>query len=405
MKIRQAHRSAPRQAHRSTPTAFALALALAIALALASSSQAATSVGLGTGNSFAVLAGAGVTNTGPSVVNGDLGTSPTPAVTGFGGMPNGTVNGSIHQADALAGQAKEDLITAYNDAAGQGPANNLATELGGQTLTPGVYDSEAGTFGITGTLTLNGQGNPDAVFIFKMASTLITAPDSQVSLINGAQPCHVFWQVGSSATLDTDSTFVGNILALESISLSSGVTVNGRLLARDGAVTLINDTITRADCATAGTGGDGGGGGSGGGGDAGGGSGGGSGSDGEQGPSRGNRDSSGRPNARIVGVPGTGTGPRTSSPPRSAPCVDEGFLAKFRIRSSARLRKVSVFLAGRLIGQTTRKRFSVWVKVSGLRSGRNTIRVVAVDRNGRRDVASRGFRRCARAVPTPSFTG
>lgn len=386
-----------RQADRSAPTAFALAVAIALMLAstlvLASSSRAATSVGLGTGDSFAVLAGAGVTNTGPSVVNGDLGTSPTPAVTGFGGAPNGTVNGSIHKADALAGQAKDDLVTAYNDAAGQGPANNLATELGGQSLTPGVYDSEAGTFGITGTLTLNGQGNPDAVFIFQMATTLITAPASQVSLINGAQPCHVFWQVGSSATLDTDSTFVGNILALKSISLSSGVTVNGRLLARDGAVTLINDTITRADCATADTGG----------GAAGGGSGGGSGSDQKQGPPNGNRNSNGRPSTRIIGVPGSG--PRTSSPPRSAPCVDEGFLAEFRIRSKVRLRKVSVFLAGRLIRQTTRKRFSVWVKVSGLRSGRNTIRVVAVDRNGRRDVASRGFRRCARAVPTPNFTG
>ena len=393
-----------RHAYRSAPTPFALAVA--IALVLASSSQAATSVGLGTGDSFAVLAGAGVTNTGPSVVNGDLGTSPTESVTGFGGMPNGTVNGTIHQADALADQAKEDLITAYNDAAGQIPASNLATELGGETLTPGIYDSEAGTFGITGTLTLNGQGNPDAVFIFQMASTLITAPESQVSLINGAQPCHVFWQVGSSATLDTASTFAGNILALESISLSSGVTVNGRLLARDGAVTLINDTITRADCATAGSGGGddgGGGGGSGGGGEAGTGGGGGSGSDGEQGPNRGNRNSNGQPNARIFGVPGDAR--RTSSQSRRASCVDKGFLAKFRIRSGVRLRRVSVFLAGRLIRRTTRKRFSVWVKVSGLRSGRNTIRVVAVDRNGRRDVASQGFRRCARAAPTPNFTG
>ena len=236
MKIRQTYWLAP------TVSAFAAA----IALVLATGSQAATSVDLGTGTSFAVLAGAGVTNTGPSVVNGDLGTSPTPAITGFGGAPNGTVNGTIHQADALAGQAKDDLVTAYNDAAGQGPANNLATELGGQTLTPGVYDSEAGTFGITGTLTLNAQGNPDAVFIFKMASTLITASASQVSLINGAQPCHLFWQVGSSTTLGTSSAFAGNVLALESISLNSGVTVNGRLLARNGAVTLINDTITRS---------------------------------------------------------------------------------------------------------------------------------------------------------------
>lgn len=394
MKIRHAYRSAT----------AACALAGAMVLVLASSSQAATSVGLGTADSFAVLAGTGVTNTGPSIVNGDLGTSPTPAVTGFGGGPtNGTVNGSIHQADALAGQAKDDLLTAYNDAAGQGPANNLATELGGQTLVPGVYDSEAGTFGITGALTLNAQGNPDAVFIFKMASTLITASASQVLLINGAQPCHVFWQVGSSATLGENSVFAGNILALESISVNSGVTVSGRLLALGGAVTLDNDTITRADCATAGSddGGDAGGGDSGG--DTGGGSLDASDGDRKRSPRRGNRNSRGRPNVRITGVPGTNR--RTNRPPRSAPCIDKGFRAKFRIRSRARLRKVSVFLAGRLIRQTTRKRFSVWVSYAGHRSGRTTIRVVAVDRNGRRDVASRSFRFCTRAVPTPSFTG
>jgi len=407
-----------RHAYRSVSTVFAFALAIAIALVLASSSQAATSVGLGAGDSFAVLAGAGVTNTEPSVVNGDLGTSPTPAVTGFGGAPNGTVNGSIHQADTLAGQAKGDLVTAYNDAAGQGPANNLATELGGQALTPGVYDSEAGTFGITGTLTLNAQGNPDAVFIFQMASTLITASSSQVSLINGAQPCNVFWQVGSSATLGTSSVFAGNILALESISLDSGVTVNGRLLARTGAVTLINDTITRADCA--GDGGDDGGGG-GGDGDGGGddGDAGGGGSDGgeagggsvdgsrndlRQGPRRGNRNRrAARPRALILGVPGAGRRPRSRS--RRARCVDAGFRANFRIRSRGRLRRVKVFVAGRQIRQTRRKRFSVWVKVGGLRAGRNIIRVVAVDRNGRRDVAIRSFRRCARAAPTPKFTG
>jgi hypothetical protein len=374
---------------------ISLAVALIAALALAGSSRAATSVGLGTANSFAVLAGSGVTNTGPSVINGDLGTSPTPAVTGFGGAPNGTVNGSIHQADALAGQAKDDLITAYNDAAGQGPANTLATELGGQTLTPGVYVSEAGTFGITGTLTLNAQGNPDAVFIFKMASTLITASASQVSLINGAQPCHLFWQVGSSATLGTSSAFAGNILALESISLNSGVTVNGRLLARNGAVTLINDTITRADCATGGTGGGGGGGGGGGEETTGGGSVGGKGGGGS-GARNGN---GGSPNVQITGVP------RTGGPGRGTPCVDGGFRAKFNVRSKVGMRRVNVFVDGKLIKQSTSKQFSVWISVVGLRAGPNTIRVVAVDRNGRRDVASRSFRRCARAVPSPNFTG
>jgi hypothetical protein len=371
-----------------------LAVALIAALALAASSRAATSVGLGTANSFAVLAGAGVTNTGPSVINGDLGTSPTPAVTGFGGAPNGTVNGAIHQADALAGQAQADLTTAYDNAAGQGPVNTLATELGGQTLTPGVYDSESGTFGITGALTLNGQGNPDAVFIFKTATTLISASASQVLMINGAQPCNLFWQVGSSATLGTNSAFAGNILALESIELNSGVTVLGRLLARNASVTLINDTVTRADCAVAGSGPGPGGGGESGAGGAGGGRGG-------RGGGNGAGPSGTGPNARIVGVPGGPRVGRGSGPP----CVDRGFRARFRIDGSARMRRVSVFLDGKLIKRSTDKRFSVWISVVGLRTGRSTIRVVAVDRRGRRDVASRSFRRCARAAPSPDFTG
>jgi hypothetical protein len=369
---------------------------LGLILVPVSSSQAAASVGLGTADSFAVLAGSGVTNTGPSVINGDLGTSPTPAVTGFGGAPNGTVNGSIHQADALAGQAKDDLTTAYNDAAGQGPANTLATELGGQTLTPGVYNSASGTFGITGTLTLNAQGNPDAVFIFKMASTLITASASRVSLINGAQPCHLFWQVGSSATLGTSSAFAGNILALESISLNSGVTVSGRLLARNGAVTLINDTITRADCGTGGTGGGGGSGD-----DKKGGKG--KGEKGKGGGAGGGANGNGGPNIQITGVPRPGGRPGT--PGRGEPCTDDGFRAKFNIHSQTRMRRVDVFLDGKLIEQSTSKRFSVWISIVGLRAGRHTLKVVAVDRRGRRDVASRSFRRCARAAPSPDFTG
>jgi hypothetical protein len=371
-------------------------------LALAGSTQAATSVGLGTADSFAVLAGAGVTNTGPSVINGDLGTAPTPAVTGFGGAPNGTVNGAIHPADALAAQAQADLTTAYDNAAGQGPVNTLATELGGQTLTPGIYDSSSGTFGITGTLTLNGQGNPDAVFIFKTATTLITASASQVLMINGAQPCHLFWQLGSSATLDTNSAFAGNILALESISLNSGVVVNGRLLARNASVTLINDVVTRADCAVAGTGGGGGETEAGaGGGETGTGGGGAGGGGGRGGNGRGGGGAGGtKPNVRIFGVPGGPTAGRA----RGA-CTDAGFRAKFRVRSSGRLRRVTVFVDGKLIKRSTRKQFSVWVSVVGLRAGPSTIRVVAVDRRGRRDVATRTFRRCARAVPSPDFTG
>ena len=207
---------------------------------------AATSVNLGTADSFAVLAGSAITNTGSSVINGNLGISPGSAVTGF---PPGTINGTQEVANSVAVQAQTDLITAYNNA-GQTPVLTIPTELGGTTKIPGAYDSSAGTFQITGTLTLDAAGDPSAVFIFKTASTLITAGTSNVVLINGAQACNVFWQVGSSATLGTNSTFKGNILALTSATLTTGTNVEGRVLARNGAVTLDTNTITRATCAT-----------------------------------------------------------------------------------------------------------------------------------------------------------
>ena len=225
---------------------FAVAWMVALALPVGNAFAAQPPVGLGTTDSFAVLANSTVTNTGPSTVNGDLGVSPGTAVTGF---PPGTVNGTIHAADAVAGQAQSDLTTAYNDAAGRTPPVSVSGDLGGLTLTPGVYKS-ASSLGLTGALTLNAQGDPNAVFIFQVGSTLTTASGSQMNLINGAQPCNVFWQIGSSATLGTSSVFVGNILALTSISINDSVTVAGRALARNGAVTLINDTITAAKCAT-----------------------------------------------------------------------------------------------------------------------------------------------------------
>ena len=205
------------------------------------------SVGLGTAADFAVLGGSAVTNTGPTVVNGNLGVSPGTAVSGF---PPGTVNGTIHVADAVAAQAQSDVTTAYNDAAGRTGAGTVSGNLGGQTLTPGIYKSES-SLGLTGTLTLNGQGDEDAVFIFQVGSTLTTASASRVRLIGRADPCNVFWQVGSSATLGTDSTFTGTILALTSISVTTDVTIDGRALARNGAVTLDTNTITRTLCPAA----------------------------------------------------------------------------------------------------------------------------------------------------------
>jgi hypothetical protein len=235
------------------PRVGALAIgAVAIAIfGLANVADAtATSVPLGTTFSFGVLAASTVTNTGPTVINGDVGLSPGTSVTGF---PPGTMNGTLYAADAVSGQAQSDLTTAYNNAAGQGPTTPIVADLGGQTLTAGVYNS-ASSIGLTGTLTLNGGGNPDSVFVFQAhSSTLTTASSSQVVLINGAQACNVFWQVGSSATLGTNSNFVGTILARQSITVTTNVTIAGRVLAENGAVTLDSDTITPSSCATTST--------------------------------------------------------------------------------------------------------------------------------------------------------
>ncbi len=225
----------------------AVGLVTAGVVALSSSAYAAQSpVGLGTADAFAVLAGQAVTNTGPSVITGSVGVSPGTAITGF---PPGTVTGGVqHAADAVALQARSDLTTAYNDAAGRIPAVLLPSDLGGQTLVAGVYRVPS-AMALTGTVTLDAQGDPTAVFVFQAPSTLITASNSTVALVNGAQACNVFWQVGSSATLGTGTTFVGNILALTSASVQTGATVAGRVLARDGQVSLDSNVITRAVCA------------------------------------------------------------------------------------------------------------------------------------------------------------
>jgi subtilisin family serine protease len=219
-----------------------------IAVYGASPALAQTAPSLGSAQSFAVLAGSTVTNTGSTVISGDLGVSPGSAVTGF--PPGLVVSGAIHSADAATFAAQNAVTTAYNSLAGQACTLDVTgQDLGGQTLTAGVYCFSSSAQ-LTGTLTLNAQGNANAVFIFKMGSTLTTASASSVVLTNGASPRNVFWQVGSSATLGTATSFAGNILALTSITVTTGASVAGRTLARNGAVTLDANTVTAPSAMT-----------------------------------------------------------------------------------------------------------------------------------------------------------
>ena len=211
-------------------------------VAPATSMAAPLPVNLGTAASFALLAGTAITCTNQATINGDVGISPGIAWTP--GTPPATVNGTVYlHPSAVAVQAKADLQAAFTDAAGRAPAL-VDTELGGTTLTSGVYNSASGTFGITGNLTLDGQNDPNAVFIFQTATTLITASSSKVILINGAKSSQIYWKVGSSATLGTYSYFAGNILAQTAITATTVAAVNGRLLALDAAVTTDGNTAT-----------------------------------------------------------------------------------------------------------------------------------------------------------------
>jgi len=217
------------------------------ALAVIPPQAKAVFIDLGTAGNFAVLAGSNVTNTGPTLINGgNVGVSPGSAITGF---PLGVIVPpfTTHAADAVALQAQNDLTTAYNAAAGLAPTQDLTGQnLGGLTLVPGVYHF-ASSAQLTGTLTLNDQGNPNAPFVFQIGSTLTTASGSSVVTINGgAMPgCNVFFQVGSSATVGTATAFEGHILANTSITLNTGSTIlDGSALARNGAVTLDSNSIT-----------------------------------------------------------------------------------------------------------------------------------------------------------------
>jgi LPXTG-motif cell wall-anchored protein len=241
-----------------TTKSFVLISSLAAAAVLVASMGSSVAsyavqprVDLGLAESFAVLAGSGITNTGPTTASGSAGAD-------FGSSPTGTFTGDVQvttsgtkytAVDAAVTAAKVDLTTAYNDAAGRTPATTVTADLGGQTLTAGVYNS-ASSLAVTGTLTLDAENDPDAVFIFQAGSTLTSASSARVALINGADACNVFWQVGSSATFGTDTVFVGHVLALTSITANTRATFEGQLLARNGAVTLDTNTITNNLCDT-----------------------------------------------------------------------------------------------------------------------------------------------------------
>ncbi len=218
------------------------AQAMAIATIGFASMASAQTVPLGNATSFSVLGASAITNTGNTVVTGDLGISPNNAssVTGF---PPGVVVGATHFADAVALAAQNDVTTAYNTLASRACGTTISADLGGSVLVPGVYCSGS-TMGLTGALTLDAQGDPDAVFVFQIGSALTTASGASVNIINGGQICNVFWQIGSSATLGTGTSFRGNIIALSSITLNTGTSVSGRVLARTGAVTLANNAVS-----------------------------------------------------------------------------------------------------------------------------------------------------------------
>jgi hypothetical protein len=215
---------------------------VAAALLLLATLPAAAQISLGTAQSFGVLGGSTVTNTGVSTVSGNVGVSPGSAVTGF--PPGIVVGGAIHLNDAVAVQAQSDLTVAYNNIASTPCTVDLTGQnLGGLTLTPGVYCFDTSAQ-LTGALTLDANGNPNALFLFKIGSTLTTASASTVTVIDGGSACgNVFWQVGSSATIGTGSSFAGDILALTSITLTTGANTTGRALARNGAVTLDTNNV------------------------------------------------------------------------------------------------------------------------------------------------------------------
>jgi hypothetical protein len=227
---------------------LAFAGLLSSMLLATSASAAPATVGLGTAASFSVLGGSTVTNTGPTTMFGDLGLAPGSSVTG---APH--VLGQTHVDDAVAIQAKNALTTAFNNAAGRPSEGSAGTDLAGQTFTAGVRTASSSLLLSSSSVILDAQGDPNAVFIFQIGTTLITGSNTTVQLINGAQACNVFWQVGSSATLGTGTRFVGTVMAGATITAKTAATIHGRLLAQTAAVNLDTNTITQSNCAIGGT--------------------------------------------------------------------------------------------------------------------------------------------------------
>src|SRR6202521_3678373 len=226
----------------------ALVLCLTAANLMAQAPAALAPIDLGSAGTFAVLGASTVTNTGPTIVNGDLGVWPGTAY--VPGTPSATVNGTIHTADTSAQQAQASLTIAYNNAAGRSTAPiSVAGDLGGQTLAPGLYKSTS-TLAITGDLTLDANGNPNAVYIFQVGSALTGATYGRVVLSGGAKAANVFWQVGSSATLGTYSALKGTVMAYASITMATGATLDGRALAQNAAVTLDTNAVTKQTSVT-----------------------------------------------------------------------------------------------------------------------------------------------------------
>ena len=239
--------SIARNAARVTACA-AVAIALGITTAASASAAASGPITLGDAGSFGVLAGSAVTSTVDvgTVITGDLGLSPEADPAAITGFPPALFSGTKHQADAIADSAQTDLGLAMVEAAGRTPLQSGLTELGGLDLGPGTYSG--GALQVTGTLTLSGDAN--SVFIFQASSTLVTAPNAEVLLEGGATWCNVFWQVGSSATLDTGTDFVGTVMASASITSNAGTDVDGRLLAHSGAVTMHTTTVGLSSACT-----------------------------------------------------------------------------------------------------------------------------------------------------------